>query len=116
MATTYGPKGLQQPVRPKKKRAGRLHSFTGGASVLARPGIQRQAQPSDARVVETIQQPSSRARVLTRGDVAADVDYALYTALSSPEFLTPRLEASIDRALEERKVLGLREFLGLLTR
>ncbi len=114
MATVYGPKALRPDG--SKKRKGRSHSFVSDTSVLEHSSIQQQAQPSDARVIETTPQPSSRSRMLTCRDVAANVDYALYTALSSPEFLTPELEASIDRSLEERKVLGLREFLGLLTR
>jgi len=46
----------------------------------------------------------------------AEFDAALTLALSSPTVLTPKISASIDRALEERKVLSLREYIGLLTK
>jgi len=46
----------------------------------------------------------------------AEFDAALTLALSSPAVLTPKISASIDRALEARKVLSLRQYIGLLTK
>ncbi len=65
--------------------------------------------------VKAVPRPGSTKRIVDHLS-DADLDIALTCALSRPDHLTPRLATAIEQALQERKALNLREFLGLLVR